>query len=52
MFSLHLDYPAHEEEVEVVRRTDVTARIAQQLSAVVFATNILAVQQLVCWRLR
>ncbi len=45
MFSLHLDYPAHEEEVEVVRRT--TLRVAQQLSAVVTLEHILAVQQLV-----
>jgi MoxR-like ATPase len=45
MFSLHLDYPAHEEEVEVVRRT--TLRVAQQLSAVVSLDQILAVQQLV-----
>jgi MoxR-like ATPase len=45
MFSLHLDYPAHDEEVEVVRRT--TLRVAQQLSAVVSLDHILAVQQLV-----
>ena len=45
MFSLHLDYPAHDEEVEVVRRT--TLRVAQQLSAVVSLEHILAVQQLV-----
>jgi MoxR-like ATPase len=45
MFSLHLDYPAHAEEVEVVRRT--TLRVAPQLSAVVTMEQILAVQQLV-----
>jgi len=45
MFSLHLDYPGHAEEVEVVRRT--TLRVAQQLSAVVSLDEILAVQQLV-----
>lgn len=45
MFSLHLDYPAHEEEVEVVRRT--TLRVAQQLSSVVSLEQILAVQKLV-----
>ena len=31
MFSLHLDYPAHDEEVEIVRRT--TLRVAEQLVA-------------------
>ena len=45
MFSLHLDYPAHDEEVEVVRRT--TLRAAAQLAAVVSLDDILAVQQLV-----
>jgi MoxR-like ATPase len=45
MFSLHLDYPAHEEEVEVVRRT--TLRVATQLAAVVSLEDILAVQKLV-----
>jgi MoxR-like ATPase len=45
MFSLHLDYPAHDEEVEVVRRT--TLRVAQQLTAVVSLDDILAVQRLV-----
>src|SRR5688572_1833035 len=45
MFSLHLDYPAHEEEVEVVRRT--TLRVAAQLAAVVSTEEILAVQRLV-----
>jgi MoxR-like ATPase len=45
MFSLHLDYPAHEEEVEIVRRT--TLRMAEQLGAVVSLEQILAAQQLV-----
>jgi MoxR-like ATPase len=45
MFSLHLDYPAHDEEVEIVRRT--TLRMAEQLSAVVSLDQILAAQQLV-----
>jgi MoxR-like ATPase len=45
MFSLHLDYPAHEEEMEVVRRT--TLRVAEQLKAVVTLEQILAAQQLV-----
>ena len=45
MFSLHLDYPAHDEEVEIVRRT--TLRVAEQLSAVVTLEQILAAQQLV-----
>jgi MoxR-like ATPase len=45
MFSLHLDYPTHEEEVEIVRRT--TLRVAAQLGAVVSTDDILAVQQLV-----
>ncbi len=45
MFSLHLDYPAHEEEVEIVRRT--TLRVAEKLGAVVSLEQILAAQQLV-----
>jgi MoxR-like ATPase len=45
MFSLHLDYPAHEEEVEIVRRT--TLRMAEQLASVVSTEDILAVQRLV-----
>jgi len=45
MFSLNLDYPAHDEEVEVVRRT--TLRVAAELAAVVSIEDILAVQQLV-----
>ena len=45
MFSLHLDYPAHEEEVDVVRRT--TLRVAAQLEAVVPIEAIREVQQLV-----
>ncbi len=45
MFSLHLDYPSHEDEVEVVRRT--TLRVAETLSAVVSLDDILAVQQLI-----
>ncbi len=45
MFSLLLDYPAHEEEVEIVRRT--TLRVAVQLAAVVSTDDILAVQKLV-----
>ena len=45
MFSLHLDYPAHEEEVEIVRRT--TLRVAERLAPVVTLEQILAAQQLV-----
>jgi MoxR-like ATPase len=45
MFSLHLDYPSHEEEVEIVRRT--TLRAAETLAAVVTTEQILAAQQLV-----
>ena len=45
MFSLHLDYPAHDEEMEIVRRT--TLRVAEQLGAVVSLDQILAAQQLV-----
>ncbi len=45
MFSLHLDYPTHEDEVEVVRRT--TLRVAATLGQVVTLDDILAVQQLV-----
>ena len=45
MFSLHLDYPAHDEEVEIVRRT--TLRMAEQLAAVVTLDQILGAQQLV-----
>ena len=45
MFSLHLDYPVHDEEIEIVKRT--TLRAAAQLAAVVSLDDILAVQQLV-----
>jgi MoxR-like ATPase len=45
MFSLNLDYPSHEEEMEVVRRT--TLRVAEKLAAVVKLDDILAAQQLV-----
>ncbi len=45
MFSLVLEYPAHEEEMEIVRRT--TLRAAEALSAVVSADDIRAVQRLV-----
>ena len=45
MFSLHLDYPVHEEEMEIVRRT--TLRVAEKLGAVVSLDQILAAQQLV-----
>ena len=45
MFSLHLDYPVHDEEIEIVKRT--TLRAVAQLAAVVSLDDILAVQQLV-----
>ena len=45
MFSLNLDYPSHDEEMEVVRRT--TLRVAEKLAAVVQLEQILAAQQLV-----
>src|SRR6516164_3169292 len=45
MFSLHLNYPAHEDEVEIVRRT--TLRPPAPLEPVVSLEDILAVQQLV-----
>jgi MoxR-like ATPase len=45
MFSLVLEYPAHEEEMEIVRRT--TLRAAEALSAVVSVEDIRAVQKLV-----
>jgi MoxR-like ATPase len=45
MFSLHLDYPAHEEEIEIVRRT--TLREAAALEPVVALEDIRAVQQVV-----
>lgn len=45
MFSLNLDYPAHEEEIEIVRRT--TLRVQPELQPVVSMQDILAVQQLV-----
>jgi MoxR-like ATPase len=45
MFSLNLDYPSHDEEMEVVRRT--TLRVAEKLAAVVQTEQILAAQQLV-----
>ncbi len=45
MFSLNLDYPAHADEIEIVKRT--TLRVAEQLGAVVSTEDILAVQKLV-----
>ena len=45
MFSLHLDYPDHADEVEIVKRT--TLRVAPQLDPVVSLDDILAVQRLV-----
>jgi MoxR-like ATPase len=45
MFSLHLDYPAHEEEMEIVRRT--TLRSSVQLEPVATLEQIQQVQQLV-----
>ncbi len=45
MFSLQLDYPAHEEEIEIVRRT--TLRTAETLDAVASLEDIRDVQQLV-----
>jgi MoxR-like ATPase len=45
MFSLVLEYPAHDEEMEIVRRT--TLRAAEALSAVVSVEDIRAVQKLV-----
>ena len=45
MFSLNLDYPAHDEEVEIVRRT--TLRIAEKLTSVASLQDILDVQDLV-----
>ena len=45
MFSLQLEYPAHAEEVEIVKRT--TLRVQAQLEPVVTLDDILAVQQLV-----
>ncbi len=45
MFSLHLDYPAHGDEVEIVRRT--TLRVPQTLSPVASLADIQAVQRLV-----
>ncbi len=45
MFSLQLDYPAHDEEVEIVKRT--TLRAAARLSPVVTLEDIRAVQELV-----
>ena len=45
MFSLTLDYPAHAEEVEIVRRT--TLRVQEKLTPVVTADDIRAVQELV-----
>jgi MoxR-like ATPase len=45
MFSLHLDYPAHEEEMDVVRRT--TLRVPPVLEPVITAEEIRAVQELV-----
>ena len=45
MFSLNLDYPGHDEEVEIVRRT--TLRIAEKLTSVATLQDILDVQDLV-----
>ena len=45
MFSLNLDYPAHDEEVEIVRRT--TLRVAEKLTSVATLQDILDVQDLV-----
>jgi MoxR-like ATPase len=45
MFSLNLGYPAHEQEVEIVRRT--TLRALPTLTPVVTLEDIQAVQQLV-----
>jgi MoxR-like ATPase len=45
MFSLHLDYPEHADEVEIVKRT--TLRTPPALAPVVTLEDILAVQQLV-----
>ncbi len=45
MFSLHLDYPVHDEEVEIVKRT--ALRIPAALEPVVSLEDILAVQSLV-----
>ena len=45
MFSLNLDYPAHADEIEIVKRT--TLRVPEQLGAVVSTEDILAVQKLV-----
>jgi len=45
MFSLHLDYPAHEEEIEIVRRT--TLRVPPNLEPVATLEDIQAVQRLV-----
>jgi MoxR-like ATPase len=45
MFSLHLDYPAKDEEIEIVKRT--TLRELPKLSASVTAEDLLRVQQLV-----
>lgn len=45
MFSLHLDYPAKGEEIEIVKRT--TLRDLPKLSASVTAEDLMRVQQLV-----
>ena len=45
MFSLHLDYPAKDEEIEIVKRT--TLRELPKLSASISAEDLLRVQQLV-----
>jgi len=45
MFSLHLDYPAHSDEIEIVRRT--TLRLPPSLTPVVTLQDIQAAQQLV-----
>ena len=45
MFSLNLDYPVHDEEVEIVRRT--TLRLAEKLTSVASLQDILDVQDLV-----
>ena len=45
MFSLHLDYPAKDEEIEIVKRT--TLRELPKLSASITTEDLLRVQQLV-----
>ena len=45
MFSLNLEYPGHDDEIEIVRRT--TLRVAEKLGAVATLEDILNVQKLV-----